>query len=500
MSDDSVVVIDCGATNISVGAVASDGRLLSLAQARNQVVEQPAGEPGWYVWDLDRVWQGVATASAQVCRAIGSENIRAILLTTFGTGGAPVGADRALLYPVISSYDSRCQPLAAPFRDRVLRIYETCGHPPSSWRNSNLLRVLWLRQHAPETLDRAKAWLTMPGLLNLRLTGELSLDTTSASTIGALNLATRQWSEEILDLAGIDASLFPPLIEPGTQIGTVTREAHRATGFPEGVPVLAAGHDTQFALIGSGARPDEALVSSGTLELLLIGETRFKMTAERLEAGLVTQLDARQGMWNTSMTLIGGSVLEWIRKTMYPHLDRGEAYATIAREAEEAGVGSRGLTLLPAFLPDVGPTRKLETRGTMLGLTLFTTRGDCSRAALEGLSFQLRAALASLHKQVGRSISGLRVVGGGSRNMLWNRIRADVTGLPITTNACSEATILGAAMLGYVALGEHPSLEKARGAFHLDERVIEAGKPREEYDTLYRRYLTLPEALRAFYA
>ena len=99
-----------------------------------------------------------------------------------------------------------------------------------------------------------------------------------------------------------------------------------------------------------------------------------------------------------------------------------------------------------------------------------------------------------------RPISGLRVVGGGSRNALWNQIRADVTGLPITVNACSEATILGASMVGFVSLGYFHALEDVRRAFHFEERTFEPGQARQEYEALYQRYATLPRLLKSFYA
>ncbi len=502
MGGDYLLVMDCGATNLSVGAVSQDGQLHALVQVPNHLIPQPGGEEGWYVWDLDRLWESLCAASRRVCQEVRGADIRGVLVTTFGTGGAPVGEDGRILYPIISSYDTRCEELSRAFCDSVSpwAIYQTTGLSPGSWRNSNLLRLVWLREHAPEVLDRAKAWLTLPGLLNLKLTGEMSLDPTSASTFGALNLGTREWTAEALALAKVDPSLFPPLIEPGRMIGRITTQAHQESGLPEGIPVLAAGHDTQFALVGSGARAGEAVLSSGTLELLLEMEDTFAMSPERLDAGLVTQLDVRPGVWDTSLTMVGSSVLEWIRKRLYPQEDASHVYATMIREGEGAGIGSHGVTLLPSFLPDIGPARRFRTPGGLLGLSLFSDRGDIYRSALEGLSFQLRSGLSLMRGITRRPVTGLRVVGGGSRNALWNQIRADVTGLPITVNACSEATILGASMVGLVSLGYYHALEDARDVFQIEERTIEPGHAREEYDALYQRYATLPMLLKSFSA
>ncbi|MEA7609699.1 hypothetical protein ONJ23_26030, partial [Salmonella enterica subsp. enterica serovar Virginia] len=41
-------------------------------------------------------------------------------------------------------------------------------------------------------------------------------------------------------------------------------------GLPAGVPVISAGHDTQFALFGAGAQQGEPVLSSGTWEILMV--------------------------------------------------------------------------------------------------------------------------------------------------------------------------------------------------------------------------------------
>ncbi|MEM4689066.1 MAG: FGGY-family carbohydrate kinase, partial [Thermofilaceae archaeon] len=116
------------------------------------------------------------------------------------------------------------------------------------------------------------------------------------------------------------------------------------------------------------------------------------------------------------------------------------------------------------------------------------------RAALEGLSLQLRLALESLERAYGFRAKGVRVVGGGSKNELWNQIRADVLGKPVTVPRQSEATVLGAAIAAFKGAGVYSSMEEGlrRAAFGL--RSYEPSR-RAEYDALYRRFTALLEAL-----
>ena len=168
-------------------------------------------------------------------------------------------------------------------------------------------------------------------------------------------------------------------------------------------------------------------------------------------------------------------------------------------EAESVEPGSEGVMLLPTFVPDTGPQKKFGIKGTILGLELDIGRGHIYRAALEGLCFQLRQALDILSKATGRKASGIRVVGGGSKNELWNRIRADVTGLPVTVMEQHEATVIGAAAFAFVGAGVFDSLDEVLSNFELGERTVEPSREREVYDELYGRYMEALSGLSPLY-
>src|SRR5262249_32014315 len=147
------------------------------------------------------------------------------------------------------------------------------------------------------------------GLLSRRLTGEASIDATGASTTMAMDLGRRTWSEEMLATAGLDPSFFPRWVEPGETIGTGSAAAAVEPGLPSGCPVFAGGHATQFAVIGSGAGPGEAVVSSGTWEILITPTDRFQPNDAGFAAGLVIEADARPGVWNPQCLMMGSGVL-----------------------------------------------------------------------------------------------------------------------------------------------------------------------------------------------
>ena len=254
----------------------------------------------------------------------------------------------------------------------------------------------------------------MAGLLSHRLCGELSIDYTGASTMMAMDLGKRTWSPKLLKLAGVDGSFFPRWVESGETIGTVTAKASKATGIPAGVPVTAAGHDTQFAPVGSGARVQE-----------------FPANRAGFNGGLIIEADALPGLFQPQLLMMGSGVLEWIARHFYADVAKSKKlYATMIGEAQGFGPGSGGVGLIPSFVAGTGPTKRYNTLGTILGLTINAERGQVYRAALEGLCCQLRLAIEMLAEATGFAPRGIRLVGGGSKNDLWNQLRADVTGLP----------------------------------------------------------------------
>ncbi|RKY65172.1 MAG: L-fuculokinase [Candidatus Latescibacterota bacterium] len=494
MSRELAVVVDCGSTNISVSVIDAHGDVVAVASRPNRAHPQPGGE-GWRVWDLEEIWGKACECCREVCSEVDGEDIRTVTVCTFGADGAPLNPDGSLAYPPICWQDARTEGMAGDFGRYMdpLEAYLETGYPPI--RFNTLLRWIWLRENEPEVLEGTQ-WLMMPGLISFLLSGECSVDPTSAGTTMAVDMACRRWSERMLKLAGLSEDFFPPWAEPGKIVGRVTRKASEATGLPEGTPVVAAGHDTQFAAVGSGAGPEEMILSSGTWEILMLRTDKFSPSGSSYEDGVLYELDAQPGLWNPQLLMMGSAVLEWVRRRFYGG-DVG--YDAMIEEAKGIGPGSDGLLLLPSFVPETGPTRRHGTRGTVLGLSLDVDRGHFYRAALEGLSFQLRHALEVLERATGFRAEGVRVVGGGSKNSLWNRIRADVLGLPVSTLLQEEATTLGAAIFAFLGAGVFSSVEEAREAMLRPGPVYEPSEDRETYEELYRKYREVPEVLEGVY-
>jgi xylulokinase len=116
---------------------------------------------------------------------------------------------------------------------------------------------------------------------------------------------------------------------------------------------------------------------------------------------------------------------------------------------------------------------------------------------LEGSAFALRDILEAM-RDAGLEARRLTIVGGGAKGMLWRRIKADVTGLPVRVPANIETTATGAAMLAAVGAGLHPTVAEAARVFvrYEPKEVLPDEAAREVYEASYRLYRDVYFALK----
>ncbi|MCX8171852.1 MAG: FGGY family carbohydrate kinase [Candidatus Bathyarchaeota archaeon] len=494
-----VMVFDCGSTNIRAVAVDSTGNIQAFSSLPNSSCQQPDGKPGWLIWDFEDIWRKICVVSREVLRVVEPRKIKAATIITWGADGAPVKRDGKLTYPPISWQCPRTRELADKITEYISawEIFKITGYQIIPF--NTLFKIIWLKKEAPEALEEAYTWLMMPGLIAHRMTGTFHIDPTIASTMMAMDLGKRTWSRKMLEIAGLDESFFPEWKEPGEVLGYVTEETGRECGLPSKTPVVVCGHDTQFAIFGSGAKPGELVLSSGTWEILSIRVDSFNPTKKGFEEGLIFEADVERGLWNPQFLMIASAVVEWVLQNFFR--DIGERkYETIIGEIEKIPLGSGGLIFIPSFVRESGPLRKYGTLGTILGLTLHSTRSQIIRAVFEGLTFQMREALKNLVESLNIEVNCIRVVGGGSRNNLWNQMRADASRLPVIVPAQREAATLGAALISLVGIGQYASTDEAKKSFFAEEKIFYPNLVNGEVlNKIFEKYLRALEDLKSLY-
>ena len=450
MSNKLVIVLDCGATNVRSVAIDEKGNIVAQKSLPNNTQADP-NFVGGLIWDIDEIWEKLITTLSEVLNKIDKQAIVAITITTFGVDGAPMTKSGKMLHPVISWACQRTQPIMDNIERYISldKLYAISGVNAFSFNTIN--KLIWLKENKPEVLDLMDYFVFMPSLLIHRLCGEFITDTSMAGTSMLMDIHNRKFSDKIFDSLGIE-NKFPPLVEPGSLVGKVGQQVATETGLPKNILVVACGHDTQFALFGSGADKNEAVLSSGTWEILMARTPKVKTSQSFLEKGVTIELDAVNGLYNPGLQWLGSGILEWIKKLFYQkEKDFPNIYETMIAEADEASSGKLQFNI-----------DFLNEDGAISGLGINAKREEIYRAALEALAQKTKESLAVLEEMGGFKPESLVVVGGGSKNRLWNQLRADHLDIPIKLIDKKETTVLGAAMFAFAGVGLFESPEKAR--------------------------------------
>ncbi len=476
MKQEAVLVLDCGATNVRAMALDRQGKVVAKAALAN--ASQPAQEnPAWHSWSLDEILRRLQLCCQQIMPRLEGWEIRAVTVTTFGVDGALTDENGQLLYPVISWKCPRTTEVMERIGELIspetLQTLSGIGQ----FSFNTLYKLLWLKEHQPRQLQRAHAWLFISSLINQRLTGEFTTDRTMAGTSQLLDVRAECFSDTILGRVGLSASLFPRMVEAGEIVGQLLPAMADWLGLAPGTPVISTGHDTQFALFGSGADLEQPVLSSGTWEILLARSASVNTSLLPRYKGSTCELDSRSGLFNPGLQWLASGVLEWLRPLFWRGETPPEVYHSMMAEAAALAPGSEGVRMNTHLL-DVGKQAGWQ------GVNLNTSRGHFYRSALESLCWRLQRNLGVLESIGGFKAQELLLVGGGSRNALWNQMKADVLGLPIKVLEDAETTVLGAAMFAWYGCGEFASPEQARAQITCNYRYFYPGEQRDAYRAL----------------
>ena len=472
MGQDVVIVLNCGATNIQAIAINTRGEVVARASENNFTV--PSEEnPDWQTWSADDIFNKFSRCTRQLMNKLQPEQVKAITVTSFGVDGTLVDEAGNLLYPVISwncpRTDESQQSLQKYLDPDWLAGHSGVGH----FAFNTIYKLIWFKENRPELLQDAYAWLFISSIFNQKLTGKFTTDATMAGSSQLVDLHQQDFSEVILKALHFDRQLFPAMVQAGEVIGELLPESAETLGLNAGIPVVSSGHDTQFVIYGSGAKEGQPVLFSGTWEILMARTAQVGgLNSSLFEHGFSCQLDSHKGFYNPGIRWLASGVLEWISKHFYRELEGDEKYQAIITEAEEAGSEAQGVTVNPSFLSD----RYDHATGAIQGLTLDTERGSVYRATLNALADRLKESLKQLEHIGGFESTELILTGRGTRNTLWNQIKADTLQLPVKTLDEPDISALGASMFAMTGAGLYSTPQSARNAFNIVYETVLPGE------------------------
>jgi xylulokinase len=489
---DLYLAIDVGTGSIRAALVDRSGAILGFAGREH---EQVVPRFGWSEQRPADWWAGTVATVREVLTRVEDAPGRVAALCACGQMHGTVLIDDAgrLTRETVPLWNDKrtlgdVEAFAARHRPDAY-LARTANPPSPAWP---AFKLRWIAENDPAAIERASAVLMPKDWINFHLTGVRAQDWTEASMSFLMDAATRDWSDDLLALAGLSRALLPPIHDPCAVIGALAPAAADRLGLPAGLPVLAGGGDYPVALVGSGVvAPGMASDVTGTSTIITVLHEAPVVDPE------VSNLATVEGHWG-SLTLLdaGGDAVRWARRAFH---ENRRGYGEVSEAAARAEAGAGSLFFLPYLSGERFGTHR-NSRAQFFGLTASHGLPELHRAVLEGVAFSVRRTLATLQGE-GPRPERFVAAGGGAKSPLWLRIKASMYGVPYLVPRELECGIVGAAAMMAAAVGDAPDLGAAVGRMvGFEAEVAPDPAWAERYDRMMPVYERLYRAAQAFYA
>ena len=469
MPDPLLLGIDLGAGSLKSTVIDGAGKVHGAASA---AVETLAPHPGFSEQDpLGWRTAMIDTLSQLWRQGIDPARIGGIAFTAGAHTHVLEDADGRALRPAIMWNDQRSGRQVAALRQaQGARILELSGNLVSAtW---TLPQLVWTRENEPELFARIHRVRPAKDWLRRQIDGSDATDITDAWGLMLADAGGSGWSDELCRMAGIDASVLPPIVGSTQVTGTVTAAAAQATGLMAGTPVICGTSDTNAETFCGGM----TRAGLGALKLATAGTVSTLTATPSFSEKVIHYPHLVPGHCYTILgTNSCASAHRWLRDTLFGTI----GFDGMDRAAQAVPPGSEGLVFHPYLNGERSPYWDPDLRASYVGLGFAHGPGHFVRALYEGIAFSLRDCLEVL-RGLDMGFSTARLVGGGTRSELWQQIIADVTGLVIEIPREGDASF-GAALIAGLGAGVFADTQAAAA-------VIEVKATRRPNPEAARRY------------
>lgn len=505
-----VLAIDLGSGGHKAAIVADTGEVIASADENITTHLLPDGGAEQ---DPNEWWSGTKKAAKKVISEskVSPEEIVAVGCDSQWSVVVPVDEHGDPLMRAVHWLDTRGgkynRKLAAGFPSvhgyglfKLLKWIRLTGMAPTHSGLDSLGHVLFIKNERPNIYAKTYKFLEPMDYLTARLTGKITA-TQKTMTIFMV-MDNRQWgsmqySDELLNMAGVEKEKFPELIANDGIVGPLDPSVAEELGLHPSTRVIAGIGDSNASTIGSGAVRDfETIIYIGTSYYMNCHVPFKKTDINHMMGSLPSPFKSKYMLFAEQGT--GGRCVEhYLKNIVYPddEFNTGpkpqDAYERFNTIASKAPAASGGVIFLPWFNGSIAPNENPHVRGGFMNLSLKTTRSHMTRAIMEGLAYNNRWTLGAVEKFIGRPVKSLRFSGGGALSDVWSQIHADVLGVPIhQVDDPINTTVRGTALLALVTLG-YRSLEDI-SAFVKVKNVFEPDESNQSiYDKMYTQYREL---------
>ena len=432
--------IDLGTSGVKAILLDESGTILGTKNVSISI-SRPA--PLWSEQDPQEWW----SATDEAVKALAKENdlsrVSAIGLAGQMHGATLLNDNGEVLRPAILWNDGRCAAECLELESLVATSRDITGNIMMPGFTAPKLK--WVQNHEPECFSKIAKVLLPKDYLRYCMTGDFASDMSDSAGTLWLDVAKRDWNDELLIATGLTREQMPKLYEGSDITGTLSAEVAEQWGMPC-VPVIAGAGDNAAGAIGVGiTQPGQAMLSLGTSGVYFAVSDGFNANPD---SALHTFCHALPNAWHSmSVILSAASCLDWVVK-LTGLVSVAEMFDLVESEADE----NSDVIFLPYLSGERTPHNNPNAKGVFFGMTHETKAADLAKAVLEGVAFAFADGLDALHATGGEP-EEISLIGGGARSAYWRQMLADILDQKLAYRAGGDVgPALGAARLAHLAI------------------------------------------------
>ena len=458
MEKDLILTLDAGTTGCKCSVFNVKGEALCSVR-RDYPTLYP--RPNWAEQEPDRILDAVYDGIRELLLQVNPQRIACVGLSGAMNGCIPVDEAGNALHPNIIHSDSRTEAQVAEIGKVINKyhFYTLTGNRLDT--HYTLPKILWFKEKLPEIYNRARWFMNIKDYIYAHLTGRMGYtDYSDASLTTALDINNKRWAADLLKELRIDIDRMPKITAGHDMRGKITRSVYYRTGLITGTPVAIGGGDGCCTARGAG------VADSGSAYTYIGSSAWVSQILDHPvldpKARIFNYLDADGHSCHVTGTVqTGAAAFNWALKNLMGTQEGSMDISRVENMARQIAPGAEGVLFLPTLMGSRTPYWDPNTRGVLMGFTLYHDRRHIARAIYEGVAFALNSC-AQIISEYGTPIHSMMLTGGGARSGLWPDILAAVFNLSTQVHrAPGECTSLGAAMLAGVGAGIYNSYEDA---------------------------------------
>ena len=435
-------------------------------------------QPGWVQMNIDEFLNITVECMRKTVDAIKGKgyspsDIAAVMGDGIICGICGVDKNGKAVTPYINYLDSRTQADVDAINAKNLDIWgRETGNPEANCMFPAMF-ARWFLANSEDFRQKGVKFVHNAPYILMNLAGlkgeDAFIDWGAMSGWGlGYKVEKKEWSDEQLDILGIDKKYMPRILKTGAGAGDTMQSMLGSGVFEAGQGVDVAGTCAMFCVSTKGIVPELSkkgsglIFNSGTLE-----NTYF--------------------YWGFIRT--GGLSLRWFKDNICQKAVDSSYYRILSEKAEEVPAGSNGVVFLPYLTGGTGEFKGAS--GMFLNMTLDDDQFVQWRAVLEAIGYDYME-ITDTYRAAGVDLNRITVTEGGSRDSLWNQIKADMLNATVVRYRNAGGAVVTNCVFAAKAAGHIDDVRPL-----LEKTIIKDAEytPNADNSTLYRKLFDLKTKL-----